>query len=74
MASKKSSRLGQAELSQPCCTALQIALVDLLASWNIHPAAVAGHSSGEIGAAYACGSLSAEDAIVSAYYLSLIHI
>ncbi|KAH3920303.1 hypothetical protein HBH56_002660 [Parastagonospora nodorum] len=72
MASKKSSRLGQAELSQPCCTALQIALVDLLASWNIHPAAVAGHSSGEIGAAYACGSLSAEDAIASAYYRGVV--
>ncbi|KAH7378435.1 hypothetical protein DE146DRAFT_749699 [Phaeosphaeria sp. MPI-PUGE-AT-0046c] len=68
MAPKKSSRLGQAELSQPCCTALQIALVDLLALWNILPAAVVGHSSGEIGAAYACGSLSAEDAIISAYY------
>lgn len=68
MAPKKSSRLGQAEISQPCCTALQIALVDLLAAWNIHPAAVVGHSSGEIGAAYACRSLSAKDAIASAYY------
>jgi NADPH:quinone reductase-like Zn-dependent oxidoreductase/malonyl CoA-acyl carrier protein transacylase/SAM-dependent methyltransferase len=68
MRPKKTSRLSEAELSQPCCTALQIALVDLLASWNIRPAAVVGHSSGEIGAAYASGAITAEDAIVSAYY------
>lgn len=36
---------------QPLCTALQIALVDLLESWDISPAAVIGHSSGEIAAA-----------------------
>lgn len=37
--------------SQPLCTALQIALVDLLKSFNIIPGAVVGHSSGEIAAA-----------------------
>ena len=32
------------------------------------PAAVVGHSSGEVAAAYACGSLTAEEAILVAYY------
>ncbi|OJZ90228.1 hypothetical protein ASPFODRAFT_56562 [Aspergillus luchuensis CBS 106.47] len=58
----------KAEFVQPLCTALQIALVDLLAAWNIKPATVVGHSSGEIAAAYAMGSLTAEEAIVIAFY------
>ncbi|KAM7191535.1 Acyl transferase domain containing protein [Rhypophila sp. PSN 637] len=60
--------LSQAEYSQPICTALQIALVDLLASFGIVPAAVVGHSSGEIAAAYAAGSLTKRDAIIAAFY------
>ena len=43
-------------------------MVDLLASWNIKPLAVTGHSSGEIAAAYAVGALSSEDAMTVAYY------
>ncbi len=34
------------------CSALQIALVDLLRRFGIVPKAVVGHSSGEIAAAY----------------------
>lgn len=41
--------IGDPRYSQPLCTAIQIALVDLLHSWGITPAAVVGHSSGEIG-------------------------
>ncbi|TLS24973.1 hypothetical protein PpBr36_06863 [Pyricularia pennisetigena] len=67
-ADKDRCNLKKAEYSQPLCTALQIALVDLLASWGIRPAAVAGHSSGEMAAAYAIGSLSAEDALTAAYW------
>lgn len=58
----------QAEFSQPLCTALQIALVNLLATWSITPSAVEGHSSGELAAAYAAGALSAKDAIIAAFY------
>ncbi|KAI3325957.1 hypothetical protein HD806DRAFT_520675 [Xylariaceae sp. AK1471] len=54
--------------SQPCCTAIQIALVQLLASWDIQPATTVGHSSGEIAAAFAAGHVSAAEAIVIAYY------
>lgn len=62
------SRVHMAEFAQPLCTALQIVLVDLLAGVGIRFAAVVGHSSGEIGAAYAAGVLSARDALVVAYF------
>ncbi|KAI1085557.1 polyketide synthase [Whalleya microplaca] len=62
------SRIGDAEFCQPLCTALQIALVDLLATWNVHPDALIGHSSGEIAAAYAAGHISREAAWRISYY------
>lgn len=62
------SKLARAELSQPLVCAVQIALVNLLRAWGIQPAAVVGHSSGEIAAAYACEAISAEEAITIAYY------
>ncbi|RFU79284.1 polyketide synthase [Trichoderma arundinaceum] len=65
---KENSRINDAELAQPCCTAIQIALVDLLASWGVHPDMVCGHSSGEIAAAYAGGSLTAPEALKVAYH------
>ena len=54
--------------SQPACTAIQVALVQLLASWGILASATLGHSSGEIAACFASGYLSAAEAIVVAYY------
>lgn len=62
------SRLSEAAISQPLCTALQIALVDLIQAAGIKLDAVVGHSSGEIAATYAAGILSAKDAIRIAYY------
>jgi acyl transferase domain-containing protein/SAM-dependent methyltransferase len=62
-APKSSSRLHQAAISQPLCTAVQIVLVNFLRSLGIEFAAVVGHSSGEIGAAYAAGFLTASEAI-----------
>lgn len=66
------SRINDAEFSQPLCTALQIALVDTLASIGIRPMAVVGHSSGEIAAAYAAGGLSLGEAIAAAYYRGVV--
>lgn len=62
------TRVNEVEISQPVCTALQIALVDLISSWGIKPAAVTGHSSGEIAAAYCAGALTSQDAIAAAYH------
>ena len=56
-----------AEVSQPLCTAIQIALVNHLATFGINPGAVVGHSSGEIAAAYAVGALPMSAAIICAY-------
>ncbi|KAK5996166.1 Highly reducing polyketide synthase gloL [Cladobotryum mycophilum] len=66
--SPEESRIHEAEMSQPLCTALQVALVNKFAALGVAPSAVVGHSSGEIAAAYASGQLSIEEAIIIAYY------
>ena len=68
LAGPESSQVNTASISQPLCTAIQIVLVDLLQAAGIGFSTVVGHSSGEIGAAYAAGYLTAEDAIRIAYY------
>ena len=70
----KKSLVDQAYISQPACTAVQIALVRLLVSWGIRPAAVIGHSSGEIAAAFAAGILSLKDCLKVAYFRGLTNI
>ncbi|KAK2052272.1 ketoacyl-synt-domain-containing protein, partial [Colletotrichum caudatum] len=64
----KTSSIARGKFSQPLCSALQISLLELLVSWGIQPAAVTGHSSGEIASAYAAGIISLEDAMTSAYH------
>lgn len=68
LAPAASSRVSSAEISQPLCTAVQVALVDLLNECGVTFAAVVGHSSGEIAAAYAAGILDARAAILISYY------
>jgi len=68
LATGSSSRVTEAAISQPLCTAVQVLLVDMLHSAGIQFEAVVGHSSGEMGAAYAAGYISARDAIRIAYY------
>ncbi|KAK7706632.1 Type I Iterative PKS [Diaporthe eres] len=67
----EASHMYEASRSQPVCTAIQIALVDLVRSWGINSCAVVGHSSGEIAAAYAAGLLHAPQAIIVAYFRGL---
>ncbi|KAI9689480.1 MAG: Type I Iterative PKS [Bathelium mastoideum] len=59
------------EYSQPLCTVVQVALVDVLSFWKISPTATIGHSSGEIAAAYAASLLTHHDAIKLAYVRGL---
>jgi acyl transferase domain-containing protein len=48
---KEHSRVNEPEFSQTLCTAVQIALVDLIENVGVQPTTVVGHSSGEIAAA-----------------------
>lgn len=47
--------------------AIQVALVDVLTSLDIHPDGIVGHSVGELGCAYADGAFTAEQTILAAY-------
>lgn len=62
------TRINDPDFSQPACTAIQLALVDQLADWGIKPAAVTGHSSGEIAASYAAGFLTFESAMAISFF------
>ena len=64
----ESSSINNPNVSQPTLVATQIALVDLLASWNIVPVATVGHSAGEYAASYAAGIASAPEIIIAACY------
>ena len=58
------------EYAQPAIFASQVALAELLKSWGIKPAAVVGHSAGEVAAAYVAGALDFNDAIKVVYHRS----
>lgn len=66
------SKIAQPALAQPLTTAVQVALVDLMRSWDIVPTSVTGHSSGEIAAAYCAGALSREEAWAIAYFRGVV--
>ncbi|KAJ6150676.1 hypothetical protein N7470_007270 [Penicillium chermesinum] len=66
------TRISEPEFSQTLCTAVQIGLVDLMESIDVHPTVVVGHSSGEIAAAYSTGALDRRSAISVAYYRGLL--
>jgi acyl transferase domain-containing protein len=57
------SRLERTEVAQLAIFAIQLGLVAVLAERGIRPAAVAGHSLGEITAAHVAASLSLPDAV-----------
>lgn len=60
-------------MGHPLSIALQIGLIDVLRSWGIVPKLVLGHSSGEMAAAYASGSITAEGAMAAATFRGVNH-
>ena len=56
------SKLQHTEIGQPAIFAMQVALVELWKSLGVAPAAIMGHSVGEIAAACVAGILSLEEA------------
>ena len=56
------SRMRETHVGQPCLFALQVGLARVLDNGGITPAAVLGHSLGELAAAVVAGALSLEEA------------
>jgi len=59
------------EIAQPLIFAIQVGLVESLATRGIKPAAVLGHSLGEVAAAWACGLLGLAAAVRVVRFRSL---
>ncbi|KAL2201453.1 putative polyketide synthase [Corynascus similis CBS 632.67] len=64
--------MDEPRFAQPLCTIIQVAVIELLRTWSIHPATVIGHSSGEIAAAYAVGAISRDSAWKLAFLRGLL--
>ncbi len=62
-ASEKNSRINSTQIAQCAIFSVQVALCALWHSWGIIPEAIAGHSVGEVAAAYVAGILSLSDAV-----------
>lgn len=56
------SKLDRTEYAQPAIFAIQVSLARQFVSWGVHPAAVIGHSAGEVAAAHLAGALTLPEA------------
>lgn len=62
-ASEAESQIQTPEIAQTAGFVVQLGITRLLAEWGITPAAVAGHSVGEVAAAHVSGALTLADAV-----------
>ncbi|XP_043922078.1 highly reducing polyketide synthase cm3B-like [Protopterus annectens] len=60
------------DIAQPLIFAVQVAIVSLLKHWGIKPAAVIGHSLGEVAAAHCSGLIDLKDAVHVVYHRSTL--
>ncbi|KQT54869.1 hypothetical protein ASG43_04825 [Aureimonas sp. Leaf454] len=65
-----SSRMAETQVAQPANFIVQTGLAAILMAKGLRPAAIVGHSVGEVSAAYVAGSLSLEDAVLVSYHRS----
>lgn len=68
MRSEAESRMSETVIAQTANFMIQIGIVELLRSWGVTPAAVIGHSVGEVSSAYISGILSLRDALTVSYH------
>ncbi len=59
---EQDSQLHRTEIAQPAIFAMQVGLAELWKSWGVQPAAVVGHSVGEVAAAFIAGVLGLDEA------------
>ncbi|SIS21288.1 type I polyketide synthase [Williamsia sterculiae] len=67
---ESASRVTRTDIAQPANFLVQVAFADYLAAHGIRPAAIVGHSVGEVSAAYVSGALSLRDACLVALHRS----
>jgi len=67
---KHGDRYEHTEIAQPALFAVQVGITRMLAAYGIAPAAVIGHSVGEVAAAWACRALTLADAVRVIYHRS----
>ncbi|WP_024834408.1 type I polyketide synthase [Ruminiclostridium josui] len=72
MADEENSKMSDTMVAQPANFLIQACLLHLYESWGIKPAAVVGHSVGEVSSSYAAGVLTMEEAVFVSYHRSRI--
>ena len=70
LAPEAESRMARTEVAQPANFALQLALTRLWEAHGVRPAAVVGHSVGEVTSAFAAGVYTLEEAVRISYHRS----